>query len=219
MAELVERYVELVRSLALGSGPWMVFNTVLATVPAVLAVALFHRDRRRGPAWWAGVAAFVLFLPNAPYVVTDLIHLRAMVDGYGDTDVAAVVPAAALGALVLWGLASYALCLAHLDRLIARAGWGRRRLAIRTGVHLLCAFGVVLGRLPRLHSWHVVTRPAATVDGILSVLHPLAVPLVVAMAVAFALSAAAVTAVARAAWARTVELAASARRLVAPAPG
>jgi uncharacterized membrane protein len=130
--------------------------------------------------------------------------------------VAAVVPAAVLGLMVTWGLASYALCLDRVDRALARAGWERHRLAVRTSLHVLCAFGVVLGRVPRLHSWHVVTRPAATVDGIVSVLHPLAVPLVLGMALAFALGAAALTAVARAAWARTVELAATARR-AAPA--
>jgi hypothetical protein len=59
----------------------------------------------------------------------------------------------------------------------------------------------------------VLTRPVATVDGIVAVLHPLAVPLVVALALTFALTAAALTAVARAAWARTLEILATARRL------
>lgn len=216
MAELVARYLDLLRSIALGSGPWLAFNATLATIPALLAVGLARRADRRGPGWWAGAALWVLFLPNAPYVVTDLVHLRSLVGGYGDTRVAAMVPAVVLGLLVTWGLAAYALCLDRVDRALARAGWDRHRLAVRTGLHLLCAFGVVLGRVPRLHSWHVVTRPAATVDGIVSVLHPLAVPLVLAMALAFALGAAALTAVAQAAWARTLELVATARR-VAPA--
>lgn len=215
MSEIVHRYLELVRSVALGSGPWMVFNTILATVPAVLAVALLHRDRRRSWAWWAGVGAFVLFLPNAPYVVTDVIHLRGVLVANPGTPASAIVPAGALAALVLWGVSSYAVCLSQIDRAVRRAGWSRWRVPTRAVVHLLCAFGVVLGRVPRLHSWHVVTRPAATVDGIVAVLHPLALPLVAGLAVAFALAAAAVTAVGRAAWARTLELADGARRLAA----
>lgn len=212
MTEIVHRYLELLRSVALGSGPWMVFNTILATIPAVLAVVLLRRDQRRTWAWWAGVGAFALFLPNAPYVVTDVIHLRGVLVANPGTPASAIVPAGALAALVLWGVSSYALCLSQIDRAVRRAGWVRWRVPTRAVVHLLCAFGVVLGRIPRLHSWHVVTRPAATVDGIVAVLHPLALPLVAGLAVVFALAAAAVTAVARAAWARTCELSDAARR-------
>jgi uncharacterized membrane protein len=208
MIDLVDRYVELVRGLALGSGPWLVFNSILATIPAVLAVALFHRRRQPTAGWWAGVAAFLLFLPNAPYVITDLIHLRGMLERNPGTRVSDMVPAGVLALLVLWGVGCYAVALVEVDRAIARFPRpARRRLAIRTAIHLACGFGVVLGRIPRLHSWHVVTRPHATVDGIVGVLHPLAVPLVIALAVGFALAAAALTAVARAAWARSLDLA------------
>lgn len=207
MLDMLDRYAEMVRGIALGSGPWMAFNSTLAAVPAVLAVALFHRPRRRGPAWWVGVALFVLFLPNAPYVTTDLVHLRGMLEAFPGSRASGVVPAGALALLVGWGVGAYAVCLVEVDRALARSSWARRRVAVRAGLHVLCAFGVVLGRFPRLHSWHVLTRPAATVDGIVGVLHPLAVPLVLALAVAFALAAAAVTAVGRAAWARTVEVA------------
>src|SRR6478736_5332776 len=51
---------------------WMSWNLLLAAIPMLLAVLLFHRPRRHSVLWWGGVAAFVLFLPNAPYVVTDL---------------------------------------------------------------------------------------------------------------------------------------------------
>lgn len=207
--DLVDRYVELVRGLALGSGPWMVFNATLATIPAVLAVVLFHRPRPGASmARFAGVGLFLLFLPNAPYVITDLIHLRSMLDGNPGTRVSDMVPAGVLALLVLWGVGCYAVALIEVDRALARAPrLARHRVAVRAVIHLACGFGVVLGRIPRLHSWHVVTRPHATVDGIVGVLHPLAVPLVVALAVGFALAAAAITAVGRAAWARTLEVA------------
>jgi len=210
MVDLVHTYVDLVRGVALGSGPWLVFNATLATIPAVLAIVLFHRPARRTVAWWLGVVAFVLFLPNAPYVITDVVHLRGMIGGYPGSRTSVIVPAGALAALVVWGLGCYSVALAELDRALRRSPWtARHRVAVRTCVHLLCAFGVVLGRIPRLHSWHVLTRPVATVDGIVAVLHPMAVPLVVGLAVAFALGAAALTAIGRAAWARTVDLAAT----------
>lgn len=216
MADLLERYLHLTTDVALGSGPWMAFNATLATIPAVLAVVLFHRAQRRTPVWWAGVALFVLFLPNAPYVVTDLIHLRNMLQANPGTPVSDMLPTGALAGLVLWGLACYSVALAEVDRVLARSPrLARRRVLVRSGLHLACGFGVVLGRIPRLHSWHVVTQPQTAVDGIVGVLHPLAVPLVVGLAIGFALAAAAVTAVGRAAWERTVEVAWAARRRAA----
>jgi uncharacterized membrane protein len=213
--DLVERYVDLLRGIALGSGGWLVFNATLATIPAALAVGLFHRRRPSLTlGWLAGVVAFLLFLPNAPYVITDLIHLRSMLEGHPGTRVSDMVPAGVLGLLVVWGVSCYAVALAELDRALRRSPrFARHRVLIRSAVHLACGFGVVLGRIPRLHSWHVVTRPHATVDGIVGVLHPLAIPLVVVLAIGFALAASALTAVGRAAWARTLEIADGARRL------
>src|ERR1700754_3269477 len=62
-------------SALVGNVGWMGWNLVLALVPLGLARFLFgYRPR---PVWllWVGGAAFVAFLPNAPYVLTDLLHL------------------------------------------------------------------------------------------------------------------------------------------------
>ncbi len=205
MRTLLARGVHLGVHAGWHLAPLLVVNGVLATVPVGLAVALFRHDRRRTAVWWAGVVAFLLFLPNAPYVVTDLVHAGALVEAYsgGGSRLAPLVPLTLIAALVLYGLAAYAACLVEVDRELDRVGWTPWRVPVRAALHLLCAFGVVLGRLPRLNSWYVVTRPEAVVDGVGAVARPLAVPLVLALAVAFALGAAAVTAVARAAVART----------------
>src|SRR4029453_16226898 len=62
---------------------WMLWNLILAAVPLLLAVPLFRHPGRRGPGGWLGLGVVVLFLPNAPYVVTDLVHLRGDVVGGG----------------------------------------------------------------------------------------------------------------------------------------
>lgn len=185
----------------------MALNAILATIPAVIAVLVFHRRHPRSLLWWSGVVVFLLFLPNAPYVVTDLIHAGGLVQRYsGRSDLAPLVPLGAIGLLVTYGLAAYALCLAEVDRALVRSHRGRWRVPVHAALHLLSAFGVVLGRLPRLNSWYVFTRPEAVVDGLGEVSRPLVVPLVLVLAVAFALGAAAVGAVGRAAFARVRSL-------------
>src|SRR5688572_18167291 len=76
-----------VGEIAWGNRWWMTWNTLLAMVPASLAIVLFRHEGRKRWLWWSGVVTFVLFLPNAPYVVTDLVHLRRDV-GQTNTDAA-----------------------------------------------------------------------------------------------------------------------------------
>src|SRR3954470_3148766 len=63
-----------------GSGyhRYLVWNLFLAWLPFLFALALYDRDQRRRSrvqlAFWAGL--WMLSLPNALYVLTDLIHLR-----------------------------------------------------------------------------------------------------------------------------------------------
>ena len=72
-------------------GAWMVWNTLLALVPLCLAIPLLTAQRRRGAFWWFGVTMGIAFLPNAPYVLTDIIHLLADVRfGAGDVEIAFV---------------------------------------------------------------------------------------------------------------------------------
>ena len=151
--------------VALDNGDWITWNLTLALVPAVLAVALFGRARsRHGVVWWLGVAAFGLFLPNAPYVVTDLVHLRGDVlaarsDG---VVVAGVLPMYA--AYILAGFVAYVVSLE-----LARSELRRRAPTLdgpwfEPAAHLVCSIGIVLGRIARLNSWDVATSPTSALE-------------------------------------------------------
>ena len=142
---------------------WMSWNLTLAAVPAALAVLLFAgRDRTGGAVWWAGAAAFVLMLPNAPYVVTDLVHLRrdttdASMDG---SVVLGILPVYAL--FIAVGFACYGIALAELTRFAGRVRcpWSTQRIEL--AVHLVASVGIVLGRVARLNSWDALISPIDT---------------------------------------------------------
>lgn len=149
------------------SGDWMLWNTLLAWIPVTLAVPLFRRTSlRRGPLWWCGVVLFGLFLPNAPYVVTDLIHLGPTIDrlGPGAPVWTTVVPVYAL--LVISGFVAYTLALGMAGSYVSRIGRGSWRLPLRLATHALVAIGIFLGRWPRLNSWEPFTDPNGTVHRI-----------------------------------------------------
>jgi uncharacterized membrane protein len=140
---------------------WIAWNLTLAAVPLVLSFPLFRVDRDpAGWRWWVGVAAFVAFLPNAPYVLTDVIHFTNEVrHTTSDLRVAfLVIPKYAV--LFALGFLAYALSVARMEHWLRNRGWSFHRvLALDVGVHGICAVGVFIGRVFRFNSWDIVARP------------------------------------------------------------
>src|SRR3954447_1530055 len=156
---------------------WMAWNAVLALVPLALAQGLFTRPRRRTAVWWAGLVAFVLFLPNAPYVLTDVIHLFEDVRRIGSDRAVLFVLVPVYAGLFVVGFGSYVLSIRHLLRWLRGLGVGRAHIVVAiTAVHLLSAFGVDVGRFQRFNSWDALVRPLTLVAGFAqSLSHPLRV--------------------------------------------
>jgi uncharacterized membrane protein len=162
---------------------WMGINLALALVPLVLAALLFRGRRARGVLWWAGVGVFVVFLPNAPYVLTDVVHLS------GDIRTAGSRRAVVLGVLPLYGLffligmESYTLSLRLLRQHLVQTGWRHRETAVTAGVHVACAVGMVVGRVQRLNSWDIL-RPSRFAAGVVGAFnHPVLIIATVAAVV------------------------------------
>jgi uncharacterized membrane protein len=106
--------------------------------------------------------------PNAPYILTDFIHLGREGGGPLWFD-AALLGAFAFTGLLL-GLASLLVVHHVVESRAGRvAGW-----AVAVSSLLLSAIGTYLGRFPRFNSWDVVANP----DGLVAiVLQRLADPL------------------------------------------
>ncbi len=146
--------------------PWMTVNFVLAVLPGLGAFLLHRRWRRMGPARWVVLFAVGLLLPNAPYVVTDLIHLRDSINGAPNRTAvfAGVLPFYAI--LIASGVLSYAYTMHLMRKHMRLGGWSRRRRVVaEVAVNLLCALGVALGRISRLNSWDVF-RPDRFLHGL-----------------------------------------------------
>ena len=155
---------------------WMTANLLLAALPLLLAVWLFVPQRAKTWAWWTGVGAFVAFLPNAPYVLTDLIHLRT--DLRGSTGpLQSTVLLVEYGSLVAVGLAFYGGCLALVRQRLAEDGLARWRWPVEIALHAVCSVGIFIGRFLRLNSWDLVLRPNAVLQYV-RVPHPSTVVIV-----------------------------------------
>lgn len=152
------------------NGFWMTWNLLLAFIPAVLAVPLLWRPHERTPGWWAGLAVFALFLPNAPYVLTDLIHLRSDAARAASDGVLVFGVLPIYGAFLLAGMSAYLFCVEGIVREVRSVRPTTPRSAIELPVHALCSLGIVLGRIARLNSWDTITEPVGTIESVFATL-------------------------------------------------
>jgi len=133
---------------------FLYWNLFLAWVPLIAAAFAFALARR-GVGTLVGVlvAVWLLFFPNAPYVLTDFIHLH----GNGPSPIwydALMLSSFAWTALMLGFVSLYLIHAIIAQRAGAAVGW-----IVVVCVLGLGSFGVYLGRFARFNSWDVVTRP------------------------------------------------------------
>lgn len=158
---MTERLVHALNALRQHSG-WIIWNLFLAFIPLALSVWLFRsQSRSRSILWWVGFLVFIAFLPNAPYLLTDIIHLiQAIRDDYSVWVITLVILPPHLIAIVA-GFEAYVISLINLGYYLQREGVGRFVIWAELITHALCAIGIYLGRFPRLNSWDFVTQPDA----------------------------------------------------------
>ena len=158
----------------------MVWNLYLAAIPAVVALLLFRRPSPTGVAWFAGFAVWLAFLPNAPYVLTDVVHLRA--DLYASpTRSHTYLVLATYAIFFAAGLVSYVLSLHLFRKFLHRVSPRRLVLPALIFVHGVSVVAMYLGRFMRLNSWDVVTAPGAVLDSVLRVPRPSSLAVFLAM--------------------------------------
>ena len=169
-------------SLDLANLDW---NLFLAWIPFVLALALYDAARRRASTTLllALGGVWLVFLPNAPYIATDVIWLGDLGTGTHWYDPILIAVAAGLG-LVLGFLSLYLVQTVVAERVGRVAGWTVAMAAL-----VLSGLGVYLGRYERWNSWEVLTEPGKIFGGLASGLaDPLAYSRPIALSAFFAVS-------------------------------
>jgi uncharacterized membrane protein len=153
--------LEIARIVHTGSSQYdfLIWNLFLAWIPFVLAWLL--ETARRGDVRPLGVTVlglvWLLFFPNAPYIVTDFVHLRGPAAAPLWFDVVLIASFAFTGLLLGF------LSLIRVQQLVieisgAALGWLVAAVAL-----VLAAFGIFIGRFEVRNSWDVIARPVPLV--------------------------------------------------------
>ncbi|MFM8470791.1 MAG: DUF1361 domain-containing protein [Limisphaerales bacterium] len=135
---------------------YLVWNLMLAWMPLGFAVMFRLLDGqlpRLRALRFACACGWLLFLPNAPYIVTDFVHLTPQPPVPLWFDILLLMTFAWTG--VMLGFVSLRLMQQCVEsRWGARVGWGFAAAALA-----LASFGIYLGRFQRFNSWSVLNRP------------------------------------------------------------
>jgi uncharacterized membrane protein len=150
---------------------FLMWNLFLAWIPYVCAL-LMAALRRRGAATWQYVIpsiVWLLFFPNAAYLVTDLVNLNAFPPVPFWYDVA-------FFAMMAWtGLLLAVASLQIVQRMVKAAVgvvWSWIVVLVVIGLN---GVGIYLGRFLRWNSWDVFTDPLLVLrDAVMPFLHPIA---------------------------------------------
>ena len=140
----------------------LIINSVLAFIPFVIALYLFKLRQSRSFIWWLLATIFIVFLPNAAYVLTDIIHFIA---AYNSPTISremfwlAILPFYLIFISLNFQFYVISVTWAYSYLLKKNINNSNLNRLFIPATHLLSALGVYLGRFQRLESDNIIHQP------------------------------------------------------------
>jgi uncharacterized membrane protein len=149
---------------------WMGFNTFLAVIPFALGWLFYLTQNRYFKIFYALV--WILFLPNTVYLFTDLLNL---IRQWGAVNLfEKLVLIFQYSTLTLIGLVTSVLSLYPLEKFLKETNSRINKTGsvdhVLIVVNFVVGFAITLGRVERVNSWDVVSRPESVIGAVFSVL-------------------------------------------------
>ncbi len=147
---------------------FLLWNLFLAWLPLLLAYLSLRSLPRRPLLALIAALAWLAFFPNAPYILTDIMHLRY------DDGITVLFDVLLLFTFAISGITLGFVSLRWMQVSVARriGMWWSRGFAVM--VLGLSGFGIYLGRFLRWNSWDIVTNPLSLAQDIWPrLMHPI----------------------------------------------
>jgi uncharacterized membrane protein len=137
--------------------PW---NLFLAFLPIIFLVLFWRYSKEKKLSHPVNIGlflAFLAFLPNSFYLMTDYTHLRGAVEVNVNYDIMLLNSFTFTG--MLWGFYS----VFQVENILSkRLSAGVVRWVI-AGIYFLSSFAIYIGRFVRWNSWDIIFQPAAII--------------------------------------------------------
>jgi uncharacterized membrane protein len=138
---------------------FLVWNIILAWVPYIISIYISRHKKPNGIVFWLGISMWLLFFPNAPYMLTDYIHVPNIKFG-PDAEISllawfdVIVMSLFIWTGYLLGLESLKSVHKRLNETLGKVlSW-----IFIVIVSILSGYAIFIGRYARLNSWDVL-RP------------------------------------------------------------
>ena len=109
--------------------------------------------------WWLGLFLFLAILPNAPYILTDIIHFYEAVRTLTSVWTITLIVVPIYLVFIGLGWLSYVFSLTNVNRYLDKYQLSQYTNVVEFSLHFLCAIGIYIGRFMRFNSWSLVTQP------------------------------------------------------------
>jgi uncharacterized membrane protein len=138
---------------------FLAWNLFLAWIPFAISQKLGDVKKRWKLFFLVGL--WLLFLPNAPYIITDFLHLRQRPHIPYWYDILLLFSAALNGLLLGF------LSLLTIEKFLTRRYGNKISGIIILCSFFLCSFGIYMGRYLRWNSWDIIINPGEVTTDIL----------------------------------------------------
>lgn len=134
---------------------FLTWNWLLAVIPLILSFIISTLNDKKSINNLSFIIlgiVWLLFFPNAPYLITDIVHLkeRAIVPLWFDTLM--------LFSFAFTGLISGLVSLFYVHQHFMKYSRGKFSWFFICIVSILCSYGIYLGRFLRWNSWDILTK-------------------------------------------------------------
>ncbi|MFA5773569.1 MAG: DUF1361 domain-containing protein [Candidatus Paceibacterota bacterium] len=142
---------------------YILWNIFLAFIPFIISsllLSFLNEGKLKKIIFIFGIILWLIFIPNAPYLITDFIHL-------GTTRSIPII----YDTLLLFSSASVGLILGffslfHIEQII-KMRLSKRKTSIIIGIIILIiSFGIYLGRFLRFNSWDVFINHTSLIKNV-----------------------------------------------------
>jgi|KBSMisStaDraftv2_1062788.scaffolds.fasta_scaffold02296_11 uncharacterized membrane protein len=146
---------------------FLIWNLFLAFLPYLFAMLLVNSERKKSKYQYLWIGLWLLFFPNAPYIITDLFHLqeREPVPLWYDT---------AMLFFTAWnGLLLGILSMMKVESFLTRKFGRRISFLLVSFCFFACGFGIYAGRFLRWNSWDLLISPKELITDLAPrIVHP-----------------------------------------------
>lgn len=142
---------------------YILWNIFLAFIPFFISFILLSLSKEKKLSkiiFIIGFIIWMLFIPNAPYIVTDFIHLGEIRSVPMLYDIFLIFSSASVGLML--GFHSFF----HIEQIIKTKYSPRITSLIMGLIMIIISFGIYLGRFMRFNSWDVFVNHTSLIKNV-----------------------------------------------------